>query len=427
MTIIDTPKTHKRWVHFSFATALFVLLLAGAFSTSRAQSVAGRIAFGFDGGGNKYYGNFSDNQFGFSGDAFIRWNILDWLSLHAAYNGGVLHYSVTDVNKNANPGYFGSPGQAHYDAGLYPDGITKLDDQSNIRVGGWELMLSANVFPSQSFVPYFIAGIEALNFEPKTAHSAQPLPNNAAGIYSKNVLGGEVGVGYELYISDKVTFNGKVLLHLTGTDWLDDYSDPNNFRQDAFMTFGMGFAYYIFAPDLDKTPNAAAAVAVTTQVDQTNYVHQTTIIKSDTIYIREAADTVYMMNPKVNTVYNFPGTLFIVNTDQFNTAVPGNQANLYKIRDLVNQCPALKVEIQGFASEEGTPQRNQELSELRAAKIKSWLIGQGISPDKVPSTVGYGTSRPAVIEPTNGSPERLEAARVQNRRIAVRVLHSCTN
>ncbi len=385
------------------------MLVAGTISTSRAQSVAGRISFGFDVDGNKYYGNFSDNQFGLGGDAFIRWNVLDWVSLVASYNAGVLHYSVTPVNILANPTYFGTP-----TATTYPGTMINRNDQNNIRYGGWELMGQANVFPSQTFVPYFTAGIEALNFEPKTANDAQALPNNANAVYSKNVIGGVVGVGFEMYISDKVTFNGRGLLHLTGTDWLDDYSNPNNFRQDAFLTFGLGFSYYIFAPDIVRT-------APMHEVDQTTIIHETTIVRNDTVYIKEAADTVFMNNPKVNTVYNFPGTLFIVNTDEFNTAVSGNLQNLYKIKELVNQCPNLKVEVQGYASAEGTPQRNQELSELRATKIKSWLISQGVSADKVPTTVGYGT----IADPPGLTGDRLEAARVFNRRIAVKVLQAC--
>ncbi len=53
--------------------------------------------------------------------------------------------------------------------------------------------------------------------------------------------------------------------------------------------------------------------------------------------------------------------------------------NLYHIKSLVEQCPSLKVEIQGYASEEGESQHNQDLSERRAARIKEWLINQGVS------------------------------------------------
>jgi outer membrane protein OmpA-like peptidoglycan-associated protein len=365
-----------------------------------AQSVAGRIAFGFDAGGNKYYGNFTDNQFAIQGDAFIRWNIFDWLSLHAAYNAGQLKYK-------AQPNLALTP----------PIGGT-LGTINHTRVGGWDLMLSYNVFPDQTFVPYFIAGIEALNFEPKDANDIS-LPNNANAVYNKNVIGGVAGVGFEMYISDKVTFNGKVLLHMTGTDWIDDYSDPLNSRQDAYLNFGVGFSYYIFAPDIVHHMDAGS-----TTTNVTNIYPSTTVVHVDTVVVREV-DTVYKTRVVKGTIYNFPGELFIVNTDQFNTAVPGNLQNLQNIKRLVNQCPDLRVEIQGHASHEGTVQRNQELSELRATKIKNWLIEQGVNPSKIAGTIGLGTSDDAVHEPTNSTPAQLEAARILNRRMSIKVVEGC--
>ena len=392
--------------------ALLVIGVLGLMSVkTQAQDVAGRIAFGFDAGANKYYGNFTDSRFDFQGEAFIRWNIMDWLSLHAAYNGGVLQYKVTPASmadeNTLFPNSSGSAGQ--------PNTL------NHVREGGWDLMLSANVFPSQTFVPYFIGGIEALNFEPDDANPS-PLKGNAADAYSKNVIGGVIGVGFEMFISQKVTFNGKGLLHLTGTDWLDDYSDPTDFRQDAYVTMGLGFSYYIFAPDIVDAP---PAMGNTTTINNNTYTTENNIYHTDTLFIQSPTDTVYLVNPKVNTIFNFPGTLFIVNTDQFNNTQPNNMSNLYHIKALVDQCPNLKVEIQGYASEEGGAQHNQDLSERRAARIKGWLLDQGVSPDRITRTVGYGDTRPAVRERTDVSASELEAERVQNRRISVMVVQAC--
>jgi outer membrane protein OmpA-like peptidoglycan-associated protein len=394
------------------AVAVFLTVLMVTPSV-QAQSVAGRIAFGFDFGGNKYYGNFTDNQFGFpAGDAFIRWNILDWLSLHASYNAGQLKYKASTLGSIAK------------EESLFPNSIASpgIDGTVNhTRYGGWDLMASFNVFPDQTFVPYFIAGIEALNFEPNDANDKN-LRGNATAAYSKNVLGGVFGVGYEMYVSPKVVFNGKVLLHLTGTDWLDDYSDPNSTRQDVFLTMGVGFSYYIFAPDIVAKPESGYRSENNTTNITNNYT--TNIVKGDTVVVFET-DTVFRERARKNTVYNFPGTLFIVNTDDLNLSVPGNMQNLRNIKSLVNQCPELTVEIQGHASHEGTVDRNQELSEMRARKIKRWLVDQGVDPNKIVSTVGLGTSDDAVHEPSNASSADLEAARVQNRRIAVRVVAAC--
>ena len=62
---------------------------------------------------------------------------------------------------------------------------------------------------------------------------------------------------------------------------------------------------------------------------------------------------------------------------------------------------------------------------MRARKIKNWLIDQGVSSDKIVSTVGLGTSDDAVTEPTGASASQLEAARILNRRISVKVVVGC--
>jgi outer membrane protein OmpA-like peptidoglycan-associated protein len=387
--------------------ATFALILLTS-SATFAQSKAGRISFGFNAGGNKYYGDYTDSRFEFQGEGFIRWNISDWFSLHAAYNGGVLGWKTTDkmiANENSLfPNSTGSSGGA-------------VGTINHTRVGGWDLMASYNVFPEETFVPFVTAGIEALNFEPDDAFPA-PLKGNAVDAYSKNVIGAAAGVGFEMYISPKVVFNGKGLLHLTGTDWIDDYSNPVTYRQDAYLTMGLGFSYYIFAPDI--TP----ALADNDRREVTN-IYETNVYHTDTVYVRAPNDTVYLRHPRVNMIYNFPGTLFMVNTDQFNTKEPGNMQNLYNIRALVEQCPDMRIEVQGFASEEGSAALNQSLSERRALRIKTWLIAQDVAASKIENTIGYGETRPAVIEHTSGPADQLEAERTQNRRIAVRVVQAC--
>src|SRR5688572_33456358 len=84
-----------------------------------------------------------------------------------------------------------------------------------------------------------------------------------------------------------------------------------------------------------------------------------------------------------------------------------------------------QVEVQGFASEEGTKAHNQQLSERRARRIKSWLIEQGVDAAKITRTVGFGENYPKVKEPKGGTADAVERARVHNRRVAVKVLRAC--
>lgn len=85
-----------------------------------------------------------------------------------------------------------------------------------------------------------------------------------------------------------------------------------------------------------------------------------------------------------------------------------------------------EVIIEGHASGEGPPQRNKVLSDIRAKRIRSWLLENGVEPSKIRGTVGYGSSMPRVMEPTpeearHMTPEEIEQIRAQNRRIEVYV------
>ncbi|HVZ40395.1 MAG TPA: OmpA family protein [Candidatus Kapabacteria bacterium] len=136
--------------------------------------------------------------------------------------------------------------------------------------------------------------------------------------------------------------------------------------------------------------------------------------------------------PKRGTVLNFSDIYFIVNTDQFDTTRAETAQNLQKLLAYINQCDGMVVAIEGHASREGNETRNKQLSEMRAARIKSWLVSQGVRAERVASTEGFGSSRNAVAEPAPNSTEakkmdkaQLEAIRKQNRRIAMRVVKGC--
>jgi outer membrane protein OmpA-like peptidoglycan-associated protein len=659
----------------SFILVLTILSSGGVM----AQSTEGRVAFGFNFGLNKLYGDFRDNQFWLQGDLFARWNIIDYLSLHVGYNGGQMRMKPNDDNIKLYPNYFGQPNDKFYPTPGNPSVPTDVEreEKNKIRHGGIQAMLGFNMIPHQAFVPWIGAGVEMLNFEPRNLNQDKALPYFSYVKYEKDVIGAIFGLGFELYLSDNVVFNAKGVYHATGTPWLDDFTeeaykaystngtnaviDKEAGTADAFLTFGIGFSYYVFGdqdadkdglrdgaerdiyktdpenPDTDgdglkdgeevntyKTdplkadtdgdaltdpdeirihytnpvmPDADAdglndgeevtayktkpteadtdgdgipdgqevkdhktdplkvdsdgdglndgdelkklgtsPIKIDTDGDGLNdgdeiNVHKTDAAKDDTdgdtvsdgqevnTYktnplnpdtdgdglidgdeIKYGSDphkadsdgdglndneeikqyktnpakadsdmdgwndkyeaTVSLTSPlladsdadgvadpkdkcpltkgaapdgcppkpKVETVTNFPGVIFIVNTDNFDLSEPSTMENLQKIRGLVEQCPDIKVEIEGHASSEGEAKRNQELSDLRAARVKSWLIEQGVKAEKITKTIGYGSSKPYIPEPKLGkkvTAKQVEAARKQNRRIAVRVVETC--
>jgi len=60
--------------------------------------------------------------------------------------------------------------------------------------------------------------------------------------------------------------------------------------------------------------------------------------------------------------------------------------------------PALMVQISGHASASGSAKYNQKLSERRANAAKGYLVNEGnIAPERI-ETIGYGETRPAQVE-----------------------------
>ncbi|HRY34087.1 MAG TPA: PorP/SprF family type IX secretion system membrane protein [Bacteroidales bacterium] len=86
-----------------------------------------------------------------------------------------------------------------------------------------------------------------------------------------------------------------------------------------------------------------------------------------------------------------------------------------KLDDLVlilKEYPTLSVKIEGHTDSRGTESYNQDLSDRRAASVKSYLMENGIAVSRI-SSVGYGELRPI---DSNDTPE----GRLHNRRVEIR-------
>jgi outer membrane protein OmpA-like peptidoglycan-associated protein len=82
---------------------------------------------------------------------------------------------------------------------------------------------------------------------------------------------------------------------------------------------------------------------------------------------------------------------------------------LDKLIAVLKSCADVTVEIEGHTDSEGTPERNQGLSDRRAKSVVDYLERNGVEAKKV-TAVGYGETRPLV---PNDTPEN----RAKNRRI----------
>ncbi|OGU57319.1 MAG: hypothetical protein A2X64_06310 [Ignavibacteria bacterium GWF2_33_9] len=699
-----------------------------------AQSEAGRLAFGINAGGVKYWGEFTDNQFWLGGDLFFRYNIIPEVSLMATGGLAQLRYKTGNDVIALYPNYFGQDKEV---GDFYEGTNVKINPKNQVRLSTYELYVTLNLFPHETFVPYIFAGGGILNWEPRSGDTGYdgPLPNNINGVYEKTKFVIPVGVGFESYLTDNLVLNGRGTLRFTGTDYLDDLQIEGS-DNDIFLTFGLGVSYYILGdadydkdgltndrerilgtdpqnpdtdgdgltdgrevekiksnplnpdtdddglndyeevmqyltnplsndsdqdglrdgeeisrkleplnpdtdndglldgdevikymtdplkpdtdgdsltdgneilrydtnpkaldsdkdglndgdevnnyktnPSLDDTDSDGLKDGMEINQYKTNplkpdtdgdmlndgdevnkyttdpmkvdsdgdelgdgdevmkYKTNPLVADSDMDGLKDGAELMtyktnpldadtdkdglkdgeeiltYKTNPlkadtdsddlsdgeevlkyktsplladtdndkltdgtevnkvktnplnpdtdedgvidgeddcplvagersdikgkngcplppKIGTKTDFPDILFIVNTDNFNFELPATVTSLAKVLAYVKQCEGLQIMIEGHASSEGNAKRNQELSDLRAKKVKSWLIEQGVNPEKIFGTIGYGSSQPKVKEPTGAELKKMaktdiENIRKQNRRITIKVTKTC--
>jgi len=114
-----------------------------------------------------------------------------------------------------------------------------------------------------------------------------------------------------------------------------------------------------------------------------------------------------------------PGAKVILNNISFSyksSDLLNNSKNeLLRAISLMKENPSLTVEVAGHTDNRGTPVSNLQLSNRRAEKVMSYLIRNGISPQRLVAT-GFGSSRPVADNQT-------EEGRILNRRVELKVVY----
>jgi OmpA-OmpF porin, OOP family len=88
---------------------------------------------------------------------------------------------------------------------------------------------------------------------------------------------------------------------------------------------------------------------------------------------------------------------------------------LDSVVSFMNNNPTLNIIVEGYTSNTGTEKFNQALSEKRAANSVKYIISKGIDKGRL-SSVGFGET-----SPVEGSDQKTEAGRAQNRRSIMRI------
>ncbi|MDW8302880.1 MAG: OmpA family protein [Bacteroidia bacterium] len=94
---------------------------------------------------------------------------------------------------------------------------------------------------------------------------------------------------------------------------------------------------------------------------------------------------------------------------------PESYDDLDAVVELLRKNPDLRIEIQGHTDNQGSSQKNMQLSQERAIAVKNYLVKKGIHPSRI-EAVGYGDTQPI-------APNDTEENRQKNRRIEYRILN----
>ena len=105
-------------------------------------------------------------------------------------------------------------------------------------------------------------------------------------------------------------------------------------------------------------------------------------------------------------IVNMSDVLFDLNKA---TLRSGAKLRLAKVAGIILAYPDLRLEVDGFTDNTGSPQYNQALSEKRAAAVQDFLVSQGVTSNNV-NTKGFRPGNPVA---TNGT----ASGRQMNRRV----------
>ncbi|HEX8428002.1 OmpA family protein [Hymenobacter sp.] len=161
------------------------------------------------------------------------------------------------------------------------------------------------------------------------------------------------------------------------------------------------------------TPEGTFAVPVSPDRAYRAHAQLVSYLPTDSIYTT-------LTGPYVQDILLQPltvGTTLRLKNVQFDQGttrmLAASYATLDQLLTVLKEDPSLLIEIRGHTDNVGPAEKNQILSEQRAAAVKIYLVGLGISEQRI-SSVGFGGSQPRASNAR-------EITRQLNRRVEFRV------
>lgn len=452
-----------------------LLLLLLVTTALHAQKRQGDVIGTFTATSYKYHGEFADDLYGYGGVVSLSFNAMDRLWVEARSSLGQYGWRINPSRIAANPNYFGQGAQL---GDNYPGSLTRIEDRNESRITTADLMVGYVLVDNIPAVPFITAGVGLVDFAPSNASQHSPLPNNIKGEYSTTVASIPLGGGVVFPLSQRVGLTLRGEYRLVFSSYLDDINIGGN--RDDLSSFSVSLSYKFneprrhrrrhdeprMCPDCHclmddgcccekpkrQRPERGMHGGLRPMEEEKDEVEQRPSSESPAQQsmsespvekpVEKPADKPAEPAPAANDSAPEPAPAmrkvafsksinFVVNTDQLDLDDEQTEKNLQELWTYMKEsCDQLQVIIEGHASADGPPERNQELSELRANRIKQWLIENGISAGKIRSAVGRGSSSPKVVEPSpevakKMSKEQIEVLRSKNRRIEVVVVKDC--
>lgn len=113
---------------------------------------------------------------------------------------------------------------------------------------------------------------------------------------------------------------------------------------------------------------------------------------------------------EIKEAIQLQGVNFETNSDRL---LPGAEQILDDAAASLVRNPTIHVEVAGHTDSQGAADYNEGLSERRAITVRDYLIGHGVSADRM-TVKGYGEAEPIADNST-------AAGRAQNRRVVLRI------